>query len=103
MAEFVTGKGVEFTVLELGDVNGANEHPMYTALKELSSKKDIRWNFATYFLVDKKGAVTRHDGVSPYRVFVHSYSTDTSCVCIVPHGFCHKRYCAYFWYAIVCG
>eukprot|EP00041_Stephanoeca_diplocostata_P006714 m.91746 g.91746 ORF g.91746 m.91746 type:complete len:110 (+) comp16510_c0_seq2:201-530(+) len=68
VAEFVTSKGVEFTVLGLGDVNGANEHPLYTALKERSSQKDIRWNFATYFLIDKKGEVTRHDGVSPMEL-----------------------------------
>lgn len=51
--------GVSFQLTEKVDVNGRNEHPVYTYLK---SKKGgflgnkIKWNF-TKFLVDKNGNV----------------------------------------------
>jgi len=51
--------GVSFQLTEKVDVNGKNEHPVYTYLK---SKKGgfwgnkIKWNF-TKFLVDKNGNV----------------------------------------------
>ncbi len=49
--------GVSFKMFEKIDVNGANEHPLYTYLKKeqtgiLGSR--IKWNF-TKFLVDKNG------------------------------------------------
>ena len=49
--------GVSFRIFEKIDVNGENEHPLYTFLKEkqpgiLGSK--IKWNF-TKFLIDKNG------------------------------------------------
>jgi glutathione peroxidase len=51
--------GVTFQLTEKIDVNGKNEHPIYTYLKSkkggfLGSK--IKWNF-TKFLVDKNGSV----------------------------------------------
>ncbi|MCR4717986.1 MAG: glutathione peroxidase [Lachnospiraceae bacterium] len=51
--------GVTFPMFEKIDVNGENEHPLYTYLKSqqkgtLSSK--IKWNF-TKFLVDREGNV----------------------------------------------
>jgi len=51
--------GVTFQLTEKVDVNGKNEHPVYTYLKSkkggfLGSK--IKWNF-TKFLIDKKGKV----------------------------------------------
>ena len=51
--------GVSFQLTEKVDVNGKNEHPVYTYLKSkkggfLGSK--IKWNF-TKFLVDKNGNV----------------------------------------------
>lgn len=49
--------GVSFRMFEKIDVNGKNEHPLYTFLKEkqpgiLGSK--IKWNF-TKFLIDRNG------------------------------------------------
>ena len=51
--------GVSFQLTEKVDVNGKNEHPVYTYLKSkkgsfLGSK--IKWNF-TKFLIDKNGKV----------------------------------------------
>ena len=60
IVEFCTGRfGVTFKVFSKIDVNGENESPLYTFLKNskgglLSSK--IKWNF-TKFLVDKQGNV----------------------------------------------
>jgi glutathione peroxidase len=47
------------------DVNGENEHPIYTYLKQqkpgfLGSKK-IKWNF-TKFLINKQGDVVKRFG-----------------------------------------
>mmetsp|Transcript_4031 Transcript_4031/g.10149 ORF Transcript_4031/g.10149 Transcript_4031/m.10149 type:complete len:115 (+) Transcript_4031:203-547(+) len=58
--------GVEFTVLEPTDVNGPEQSPLYAWLKEMTTPKDIHWNFGTYFLIDRAGnKVPRHDRVSP--------------------------------------
>eukprot|EP00037_Helgoeca_nana_P007932 m.71378 g.71378 ORF g.71378 m.71378 type:complete len:115 (+) comp18623_c0_seq1:186-530(+) len=66
IAKNVKDLGVEFTVLQPGDVNGEKESPLYTWLKENTTSDDVTWNFGTYFLVDRCGnKVTRHDGVSP--------------------------------------
>ena len=51
--------GVSFQLTEKVDINGKNEHPVYTYLKSkkgsfLGSK--IKWNF-TKFLIDKNGKV----------------------------------------------
>ena len=51
--------GVTFPMFQKIDVNGDNEHPLYTYLKSeqkgtLGSK--IKWNF-TKFLIDRKGNV----------------------------------------------
>lgn len=53
--------GVTFPVLAKVDVNGENEHPLYTYLKQekkglMGSK--IKWNF-TKFLVDRSGNVVK--------------------------------------------
>lgn len=53
--------GVTFRIFEKIEVNGENEHPLYTLLK---SEKGgilgdaIKWNF-TKFLIDKNGNVVR--------------------------------------------
>ncbi|GHB56799.1 glutathione peroxidase [Psychrosphaera saromensis] len=57
--------GVDFQMFEKIDVNGENEHPIYTYLKQqkpgfLGSKK-IKWNF-TKFLVSKQGEVVKRFG-----------------------------------------
>lgn len=49
--------GVTFQLTEKVDVNGKNEHPIYTWLKNKKKGffgKKISWNF-TKFLIDKKG------------------------------------------------
>ena len=51
--------GVTFQLTEKIDVNGKNEHPVYTYLKSKKSGfggSKIKWNF-TKFLVDKNGNV----------------------------------------------
>lgn len=60
-----TGDPIPFTVFSLVDVNGKDEHPVYTWLKaqqpDGSKGKDIRHNFAK-FAVDRTGqAVDRWD------------------------------------------
>ena len=51
--------GVTFPMFAKIDVNGKNEHPLYTYLKKQKGgllTKDIKWNF-TKFLVDRNGNV----------------------------------------------
>ena len=50
---------VDFPMFDKIEVNGDNEHPLYTYLKSQQSglfNEDIKWNF-TKFLVNKKGEV----------------------------------------------
>ena len=56
--------GVTFPIHEKIDVNGENEHPLFTHLKEqqgglLGSK--IKWNF-TKFVIDRNGEVVKRFG-----------------------------------------
>ena len=60
---FVTDKyDVDFPMFEKIEVNGDNEAPLYTWLKEQSDTPengpDIAWNF-TKFLVSKDGSVVK--------------------------------------------
>ncbi|QMS85081.1 glutathione peroxidase [Candidatus Xianfuyuplasma coldseepsis] len=64
--------GVSFPVLAKIDVNGENENPLYTYLKQegkglLGSK--IKWNF-TKFLIDRKGNVVKRyaPNVNPMKM-----------------------------------
>jgi len=54
--------GVTFPMFSKIDVNGKNEHPLYTHLKKsargLFRSKRVKWNF-TKFLVDHEGNVIR--------------------------------------------
>lgn len=58
--------GTSFDRFDKIDVNGENEDPLYTFLKDQisgKSSKDIRWNF-TKFLINKKGeVVNRYDSM----------------------------------------
>ncbi len=45
---------VTFPLLAKTDVNGENEHPLYTLLKQQSGGGDIEWNFEK-FLVNADG------------------------------------------------
>lgn len=64
--------GVSFPVLAKIDVNGENENPLYTYLKQegkgtLGNK--IKWNF-TKFLIDRKGNVVKRyaPNVNPMKM-----------------------------------
>lgn len=53
--------GVSFPVFAKIDVNGKNEDPLFTFLKDQKKgvlSKDIKWNF-TKFLIDKSGHVVK--------------------------------------------
>ena len=52
-------------MLELSDVNGPETCELYTVLKSETDGSDITWNFASYFLVDRTGVISRYNGVSP--------------------------------------
>lgn len=57
--------GLSFPVNSKIDVNGENEHPLYTHLKNEKKGllgKDIKWNF-TKFIIDREGSVVKR--VSP--------------------------------------
>lgn len=63
--EFAKKKGVKFSMMSKTDVNGANEHEVFSFLKnQPGCGGQIMWNFRTKFLVSRSGAVTRHDGVN---------------------------------------
>lgn len=58
--------GVTFPLMKKIDVNGANEHPIYTYLKSQARTcccmgKDIKWNF-TKFLVSRDGNTIKRYG-----------------------------------------
>mmetsp|Transcript_39942 Transcript_39942/g.71858 ORF Transcript_39942/g.71858 Transcript_39942/m.71858 type:complete len:129 (-) Transcript_39942:240-626(-) len=58
--------GLEFQVMQKVDVNGVEEHPLYSLLKH--GGHDIRGNFQTSFLVacgDECCKVYRFDGLPP--------------------------------------
>jgi len=64
--------GVTFTMFEKIDVNGKNEHPLYTYLKNEAKgllSKEIKWNF-TKFLIDSQGNVIKRYAptVSPLKM-----------------------------------
>jgi glutathione peroxidase len=67
---FVKEKGVTFTMMDKIDVNDqdGDQSPVY---EFLNPESDIRWNFATIFLVGPDGEVTRHDGVKPFGLEGH--------------------------------
>eukprot|EP00123_Amoebidium_parasiticum_P003909 comp15213_c0_seq1/m.11969 comp15213_c0_seq1/g.11969 ORF comp15213_c0_seq1/g.11969 comp15213_c0_seq1/m.11969 type:complete len:191 (-) comp15213_c0_seq1:311-883(-) len=58
---------VTFPIFEKIDVNGVNEHPLYTWLKEQKTSfgiHSIKWNFEK-FLIDRNGnVVARYDSYS---------------------------------------
>jgi glutathione peroxidase len=55
-----TTYGVDFPLLEKGEVNGPGRHPLYERLVETADPEgvagDVQWNFEK-FLVDRDGAV----------------------------------------------
>ena len=63
--EFCSSRyGITFRLFEKIDVNGKNEHPVYTYLKSQKGGimgKNIKWNF-TKFLIDRNGNVVARFG-----------------------------------------
>jgi len=56
--------GVTFTLFQKIDVNGQNEHPLYTYLKSSTKSllgQSIKWNF-TKFLIDRNGTPVKRFG-----------------------------------------
>mmetsp|Transcript_118496 Transcript_118496/g.205815 ORF Transcript_118496/g.205815 Transcript_118496/m.205815 type:complete len:120 (-) Transcript_118496:57-416(-) len=52
-----------FYVMEKVEVNGPGTHPVYQFLKSATPESsDIKWNFASYWLVDAAGKVERLPG-----------------------------------------
>src|SRR5215213_6567815 len=58
-----TNYHVTFPLLEKTDVNGANEHPLYTELKQTADAEghngDIRWNFEKFLVAPGGNVVAR--------------------------------------------
>jgi len=67
--KFAQQKGVEFRMMDKVDVNGKDAHVVYKYLKNVSGTKTIRWNFATYFLIDSEGNVQSHSGTTPLELY----------------------------------
>jgi glutathione peroxidase-family protein len=66
---FALGYGVEFTMMDKVDVNGANASIVYKYLKQQAGgPANIAWNFATYFVVAPDGSVEAHSGVEPMEL-----------------------------------
>ena len=63
---FVSSKfNVKFDILEKAKVNGPEAHPLFAWLKQ-AHPEDIRWNFATHWLVSADGeTVKRFDKKKP--------------------------------------
>ena len=51
-----------FLLMEKVEVNGPGTHPVYQFLKSSSNPADIKWNFASYFLVNRSGVVQHLPG-----------------------------------------
>jgi len=66
---FAKSKGVEFIMMDKIDVNGMDEHVVYTYLKKITRTPPIRWNFNTYFVIDPFGKVESHTGIEPLQLF----------------------------------
>jgi len=66
--EFVGKMGVTFPMFSKIDVNGSNEHPVYTFLKKCFPG-DITWNFSSKFLISR-------DGI-PFRRFEKESTKET--------------------------
>ena len=57
--------GVEFRMMSKIDVNGPGQHEVYRFLKEKMGQEEIEWNFASYFVVNRKGRIKSYNGGSP--------------------------------------
>mmetsp|Transcript_83438 Transcript_83438/g.226168 ORF Transcript_83438/g.226168 Transcript_83438/m.226168 type:complete len:124 (+) Transcript_83438:131-502(+) len=63
----VNTQGSSFMLMDKVDVNGPNEHPVWSFLKKNGGAGDVLWNFNTKFTIicgENSCHITRHDGVS---------------------------------------
>lgn len=52
-----------FLIMEKIDVNGPSTHPVFKYLKGATQdSSDVKWNFASYWLVSSDGSVQRLEG-----------------------------------------
>ena len=59
--------GVRFPMMQAVRVNGDDAHPVWQWLKSVAGGDDVRWNFATKFLVSRDGVTAqRFDGTNPH-------------------------------------
>ncbi|GKY96508.1 hypothetical protein MPSEU_000610400 [Mayamaea pseudoterrestris] len=65
ISQFCEKKGFHGTVMEKIDVNGPETHPVYLFLKREAGPANIKWNFATYYVIDHRGGVQVFNGVEP--------------------------------------
>ena len=65
---FSASKGVQFTMMQKVNVNGAQAHPVYKYLKQQAGPNSIAWNFGTYYVVSPDGEVTSYSGVEPMQL-----------------------------------
>lgn len=65
IVQFAKQKGVQFTIMSKINVNGPEAHIFYRYIKKVTNTSNIKWNFATYFVVDPEGTITAHNGVEP--------------------------------------
>lgn len=64
---FVQKYGIEFPMMQAVSVNGADAHPVWQWLKSVAGGDDVRWNFATKFLVSRDGVTARrYEGTNPH-------------------------------------
>ncbi len=51
------------------DVNGDETSLVYQYLKKMAGPKKIRWNFDTYYVVDKQGHIESFTGITPRALY----------------------------------
>ena len=68
ISQFCEKKGFHGTVMEKIDVNGPNSHPVYLFLKQEAGPPAIKWNFATYYVIDHRGNVDVFNGIEPIEL-----------------------------------
>lgn len=75
---FAENNDVKFTMMSKTDVNGDKESPVYSFLKaQPNCTGGIKWNFSSYFLIDRKGGVVkRFNGVK----FINTASAIEECL-----------------------
>lgn len=55
-----------FVMMEKVNVNGDDTHQVYRFLKSSTAGGDLKWNFASYWLIGKDGGVERLEGLKTF-------------------------------------